>query len=197
MKILFRWLVVLLVGLQIGCNSGSSSKNSSITANAGSDQTVSPSMTVSLVGSGSDSDGMIANWQWRQLSGSLVTLTDADQATASFISPAVIVSEQLVFELTVTDGDGASASDQVTVTVDPAVNRAPTVDAGSDQSVSVSEVVTLVSSSADTDGEVIAWQWVQLSGTSVTNQCGPGECLFFQPVRYCIGTVGVRAECNR
>ncbi len=86
---------------------------------AGGDQSVSSAQSVSLAGSGSDADGSIVSWQWSQLAGSSVTLSGATSASATFTAPTVTVSEVLSFQLTVTDDDGASASDSVSVTVNP------------------------------------------------------------------------------
>jgi len=72
---------------------------------------------VSLVGSGSDSDGSITTYMWQQTSGTTVTLNDANMATAFFAAPNVTGSEDLEFRLTVTDNGGATGSDLVDVTV--------------------------------------------------------------------------------
>jgi lipopolysaccharide export system protein LptC len=142
--------------------------NTPPTVEAGSDQSVSASQIVTLLGSSADSDGTVVTWQWSQLSGMPVTLINADQASASFSSPAVTVMEELLFELSVTDDAGASTADRILITINPTVNSPPTVNAGIDQTVFASQTVTLVSNSSDTDGDVVAWQWVQLSGTSVS-----------------------------
>lgn len=87
-------------------------------ANAGPDQTVLQRTTVTLNGGASiDPDGAIALARWRQLSGPAVSILGSNSLTASFVAPRVFSATQLVFELTVTDDDGISASDQVTVTV--------------------------------------------------------------------------------
>jgi PKD repeat protein len=85
-------------------------------ANAGSDTTVQRRSAVTLDGRGSsDPDGTIAAYSWRQVSGPTVTLSGAATSVASFTAPNVVTS--LVFELKVTDSDGATAVDQVVVTV--------------------------------------------------------------------------------
>jgi len=87
-------------------------------ANAGTDQSVDGGATVTLDGSGStDSDGTIASYLWEQVSGSTVTLTDANTAVASFVVPSVAETSTWVFSLTVTDDEGATGSDEVAVTV--------------------------------------------------------------------------------
>ena len=92
-------------------------------ANAGDDRSVAPDATVSLDGSASrDSDGSIVSYLWSQDSGTMVRLNGASMAVASFeASMAAGEGEELGFSLTVTDDDGASASDSVTITVESAV----------------------------------------------------------------------------
>jgi len=85
-------------------------------ADAGPDQTVAPGDEVTLDGSNStDPDGSITSYAWVQTSGPEVALTGADQAQASFTAPDA--EAELIFELTVTDGDGLKDSDTTTVSV--------------------------------------------------------------------------------
>ena len=89
-------------------------------ADAGNDNTYSPRVTATLDGSASnDADGNIVAYQWVQVSGRSVTLNNADQAIATFTTPGVKRNRTrtLVFELTVTDDDGASNTDTVVITV--------------------------------------------------------------------------------
>lgn len=89
-------------------------------ANAGPDQTVVQRTTAYLNGTDSyDPDGVIAKASWHQVSGTPVTLTIPNQLSASFPAPHVTSPNPLVlvFELTVTDDEGVTASDQVTITV--------------------------------------------------------------------------------
>lgn len=87
------------------------------TANAGPDQVVSPSVIVSLDGTGSsDPDGTISTYTWTQISGPAVTLSSTSIASPTFTAPSSAAA--LVFGLTVTDNSGATASqDTVSVTV--------------------------------------------------------------------------------
>jgi len=94
------------------CSSGG---NQAPTANAGSDRNVTPGSATTLSGSGSDSDGSIASYQWSQIAGPTVTLSGSTSANASFTAPSSNTS--LSFRLTVTDNSGATGSDEVTITV--------------------------------------------------------------------------------
>jgi PKD domain len=97
-------------------------------ANAGVDQSVAASAAVTLNGSASsDSDGTIVTYAWTQLSGTAVTLSGTG-SNRTFTAPAAAAT--LVFQLTVTDDDGATHSDSVTVTVAAAVTPATYVAVG-------------------------------------------------------------------
>ena len=103
--------------------------NSSPSVSAGEDQTVDQGATVNLTGVASDSDGSISSWLWKQTSGSLsVSIQNSTTSSASFIAPTVDNEATYVFELTVTDNDGASVSDSMRVTVrgpDTLINPLP------------------------------------------------------------------------
>ena len=135
-------------------------------ANAGPDRSVASGAAVTLNGSGSDPDGSVAGYAWRQMSGlPRVSLSGASSATARFKAPAVTTRTTLTFRLTVTDDHGATGSDEATVTVSPpATNRPPVADAGPDRSVAAGAAVTLNGSGSDPDGSVAGYAWRQMSG---------------------------------
>ena len=108
---------------------------------AGGDRSVMRGSDVTVDGTASsDSDGSIVSFAWTQTGEPMVTLTNADQPQMSFTAPDLADPTELVFELTVTDNDGLSASDSVTITVVP-------------QTFSISGVVS-VAASTDTDSDV-------------------------------------------
>ena len=90
-------------------------------ADAGPSQGVSPGATVTLDGSSSYAGAgseTIATYQWTQLSGTSVALSDATAAAPTFTAPAVAPGGvDLRFQLTVTNSDGLSGSDVVKVHV--------------------------------------------------------------------------------
>lgn len=98
-------------------------------ANAGVDTSIDERTPTTLAGSGTDADGTIASFAWVQTAGPTVTLADAGIADPAFDTPTVDQETMLVFELTVTDDDGATNSDTTTVTVNNADNSfaAPTI----------------------------------------------------------------------
>ncbi len=98
-----------------------------LTAYAGKDKTVPELSTVTLFGSGKDPLKLKLDYDWRQLSGEPVTLSSTSLPKPSFEAPEVANGETktLVFEVSVSDGEGRSAKDTITVTVVP-INGDPT-----------------------------------------------------------------------
>ncbi|MFL6653070.1 MAG: CFI-box-CTERM domain-containing protein, partial [Sulfurifustaceae bacterium] len=90
--------------------------NASPVAHAGADQTVAPSATVTLNGSGTDSDGSIASYHWTQTAGPTVTLANENAASTTFTATSTS-GDVLTFQLTVTDNNGATATDTMNVRV--------------------------------------------------------------------------------
>jgi hypothetical protein len=95
-------------------------------ADAGIDNIVAGQRRVVLDGVSSfDPDGTVVSYSWQQLTGIAVTLANTDEELASFTAPGIL--GDLLFELTVTDNEGATAVDLVTVTVAPLVSVSGTI----------------------------------------------------------------------
>lgn len=142
--------------------------NQSPVANAGADQIlVSPNDAITLFGSGSDPDGTVVLYAWTKQSGPSATL--ANQSTPT-LSVSGMIEGSYVFRLTVTDDDGSIDTDDVTVTVNAtAVNQAPVADAGADQTIILPTAIgTLPGAGSDTDGSIVKYTWLKVSGPSVT-----------------------------
>lgn len=99
-------------------------------ADAGSDITINEANPLQLNANGSsDPDGDALSFAWVQVGGSTVVLSDANTPTPSFTAPFVSPGgETLILEVTVQDGFGGSATDQVLVNVQNA-NDPPLVSA--------------------------------------------------------------------
>lgn len=143
--------------------------NEAPVANAGADAVSNTNASVLLDGTGSyDNDGTIVSYQWTQTAGAQVSLTDADTSTPSFTAPAT--ADTLSFQLTVTDNNGSTATDSVTISVMTGdSNYKPVANAGSDQAVTGGSTVYLDgSASSDSDGSIASYAWTQTGGTSVS-----------------------------
>ena len=146
--------------------------NTAPTANAGADRRAAQGTSVTLDGSASsDADNETLTFAWSQTAGTNVTLSDATVAKPTFTAPSSLASDAvLTFRLTVTDPNGATGTDTVTITVPTAANnRAPTADAGRNRAVQEDARVQLDGSgSSDPEGETLTFAWTQTSGPSVT-----------------------------
>ena len=91
------------------------------TANAGSNQTVTAGSTVTLNGSGTDTDGTVTGYAWTQTGGTpTITLSSSTVAQPTFAAPSVAAAATLTFSLVVRDNRGASSTaSNVSVTVNP------------------------------------------------------------------------------
>ncbi|MDX2045896.1 MAG: AbfB domain-containing protein [Chitinophagaceae bacterium] len=134
------------------------------TANAGADQTITlPTNSTTLNGSGTDPDGTITTYAWTKVSGPAGNTISSPSSASTAVG--ALTQGVYVFRLTVTDNIGATASDDVQVTVNPAPNQLPTANAGSDQTVilpSTSSVLT--GSGTDPDGTITGYNWSKVSG---------------------------------
>ncbi len=135
-------------------------------ANAGADINVSGLSSASLQGSqSSDPEGDSLSFEWQQLSGTAVSLSDTQIANPSFEAPNE--TGTLTFSLTVSDAE-FSATDTVSVNIQ-AINTAPTANAGNDQTAEgLTEIFLDGSLSSDPEGNDLTYTWEQLSGTSVS-----------------------------
>ena len=138
-------------------------------AKAGADINITlPTNTATLNGTGStDSDGTIASYLWTKVSGPAATIVSASASSTAINN---LVEGTYVFKLKVTDNDGASSEDQVTVTVNAAPNVAPVAKAGADINITLpTNTVTLNGTgSTDSDGTIASYLWTKVSGPAAT-----------------------------
>ena len=150
--------------------------NEAPSVNAGADQSADIADTVALDGTVTD-DGLpdppaLLTTTWSQLSGPGV----ASFADASSVDTTVTFSATGSYDLELAADDGElQNADTVTVTVTdtPPVNTAPVVDAGSDHTADISDIVVLDATVTDdglpTPPGVTSIAWSQLSGPGTAN----------------------------
>ena len=137
-------------------------------ANAGDDQHVFENVLVKLEGTGTDPDNDRLKYSWSQKSGMEIPLYERASFSVYFISPVITTdSEDLVFELTVTDNHGNYDTDDVTVTVS-SINSPPRANAGPDKRVIGGTQVTINGIGTDPDNDPLTYEWTQISGDAIT-----------------------------
>ncbi len=107
--------------------------------NAGDDININEQTFVQLNAEASDRDGTVDFYAWIQMDGTDVNLVNSNFANASFTAPMVgSGSEVLSFSVTVTDNNGASATDSISVLVNantdnnvPVINITSPINNGS------------------------------------------------------------------
>lgn len=142
------------------------------TPTAGANQTISlPLNTITLNGSGTDSDGIIAAYQWTQARGPNTAIISTPSSAATTVKG--LLEGKYIFKLTVTDNEGATAADSIFLTLNPAPNTAPTpntapiANAGGDKTITLPiNLVSLSGSGVDPDGSISSYLWTKISGPS-------------------------------
>lgn len=123
---------------------------------------VNAGATVQLKASATDADGDALTYQWTQLTGPAVTVSNATSAQASFIAPNT--ASDLSFQLTVTDSRGGRSQSNASVQV-VAVNTAPKVALRYSTS---NQQVTITADATDAEGDALTYRWQQTAGASLT-----------------------------
>jgi hypothetical protein len=133
------------------------------TADAGPDRTIETQQQVWLNGSGSsDPEDESLSYVW--------SLDGVQIGVGQYPALGPFEAGLYAITLTVTDGHGASATDEMILTV---LNRAPRANAGPDQSVNHAQAVTLDGSrSYDGDGTILSYVW-SLDGVQIATGPSP------------------------
>ncbi len=140
-------------------------------ANAGDDQVVAPGSAVTLNGTKSTAfpNRTINANAWSQLTGSAVTLANANTPTASFSAPS---TGTLTFRLRVTDDQGKTGDDVALVRV----NSAPVLAAApAAQSAVVGAVVAFTVAATDADNNPLTFSAAAQSTVPVTTLSPTGQ----------------------
>ena len=95
--------------------SSETTTNKAPVANSGPNKTITlPTNSLTIYGSGTDSDGTISSYSWRKRSGGTVTMSGT---TSKDLHVSNLKEGSYVFELTVTDNDGAKHVDAMLLNV--------------------------------------------------------------------------------
>jgi hypothetical protein len=133
-------------------------------AEAGPNQAVYAGQIVELGGSKSSAAGPISSFNWRQISGIPVTLSDPSAMQTTFVAPDA--GQSLVFELSVSDQAGLRSRDTCIVNV-IANAEPPAAQAGASRTVVSGRAVVLDGSGSTDSGGIASFRWRQLSGQPV------------------------------
>ncbi|GEK09398.1 Lcl C-terminal domain-containing protein [Pseudoalteromonas peptidolytica] len=166
----FRGSWCLLALLLSGCGGGSGGSEPtqvSASVNAGMDQEVTEKTDVTLNATGSPAGG---TFNWQVVSGATVSEFPITDQQASFVAPDVKANVDLLIQVDYVAPDGSLASDQVMVSV-KSNNQLPLVNitqtAPETLPATYQDTITLSgegSSDPDENGQIVAYQWQQLSG---------------------------------
>lgn len=135
-------------------------------ANAGNNKKIKlPKKSISILGSGTDSDGNVTSYSWRKTSGGEATLknTNKEKLEVSNLKAGIYK-----FELTVEDDKKSTHSDEMRLEVLNNKNSKPIADAGKDFSIYLPTNSTkLVGKGKVEDGHITSYWWKKMSGPSV------------------------------
>jgi len=118
-----------------------------------------------------NSASQIATYTWTQTAGTnVISGVTTNISTLTITTPLINVTESLSFELVVTDAEGASDAELVTLVVQSQSETLPTADAGFSQAVFGGEVIVLEGTAQTSipDAQPLTYLWEQ-SGEVATN----------------------------
>ncbi len=140
----------------------------------GSNQTITLPVTTSTISvTATDSDGTITGYTWIQTGGTAATISNPTSQTTTIIG--LTTAGVRTFQVTIRDNNGATASCNVTVTVNAATPVAPIANAGANRSVTLPvNFVNLLGSGSTTDGSTITgYLWSKIAGPATFNIVAP------------------------
>ncbi len=151
------------------------STNQIPSVSAGSDQIIFlPTNSTNFTANAQDPDGTISSIVWIQLSGPVATLINETNTTVTVTN---LLAGLSTFRVTVTDNDGATNFDDVSIQVySSGTNQLPLVNAGANQFIQLpTNQTSLLGTAADNDGTIATYTWSKISGPTCTlsNQSTP------------------------
>ncbi|HET6637762.1 MAG TPA: PKD domain-containing protein [Gemmatimonadota bacterium] len=139
--------------------------NTAPTVDAGADQAVTLGAAATVTATAEDPDGDPLTFSWTVTSRPDGSTAQPAPTNAATISITPDVAGDYVLQVTVADGRGGQAVDDVKVTATaPGANRAPTANAGFDLEGTQTITMTLDGSgSSDPDGDPLTFAWTVVS----------------------------------
>jgi hypothetical protein len=144
-------------------------------ADAGQSKTITLPDSAVVSGSGTDADGKVVAYLWSQVSGpanSIIVNPGANSTIIRFTVPG-----SYLFQLMVTDDNGATGVDTVSVLVTGSKiegNKIPVVNAGPNKIITLPDSAVVTGTGTDIDGKVVAYLWSQVSGPAPSTIVNPG-----------------------
>lgn len=143
--------------------------------NAGADQIITlPLDSTIVIGSATDPDGTIVSYLWTKVTGPTGGTIATPTATTTKITALQVGT--YTYQLAATDNGGNVGTDQMQITVLPAVNTPPTANAGPDKTITLPTTISrLDGSGSDPGGTIVSYAWVQVSGPATSSITSPSS----------------------
>jgi len=131
--------------------------------------TASVGIKVNLSANVTDEDIASITYFWKQVQGPELVLSDTSLSTLNFVVPDVSSASNVILSLQVTDNTSQMSTAQTSISLLPKQSIPPEVYPLSYDVNLISLEETLLSVSAtDSDGEIVNYQWQQISGPDLT-----------------------------
>jgi hypothetical protein len=142
-----------------GCQKDDIILNKVPVANAGPSQTITlPINNITLTGTGADPDGQIVAYLWSQVSGASTTSIANPGAASTTVSG--FVAGNYLFQLMVTDDDGATGVDTISIKVNPAPEQTLTLQPANnpfDVTLGLEGTNNISGNSVNSDIPILSW----------------------------------------
>jgi len=151
-------------------------KNKVPVADAGAAKSITLPDSAVVSGSGTDADGKVVAYLWSQVSGPSNS-TIINPGSASTVIRFTVPGSYL-FQLMVTDNEGATGVDTVSVVVSGSKiegNKIPVANAGPSKTITLPDSAVVTGTGTDVDGKVVAYLWSQVSGPASSTIVSPGS----------------------
>jgi hypothetical protein len=162
-KPLFLLLILFLIFT--GCQTDPETiPNAVPKADAGASRTVTlPVPSVTLTGTGTDADGTVVAYLWSQVAGPDATIITNPGSTSTTVKG--FVQGDYLFQLMVTDDDGATGVDTVAVKVNPPVEQTVTIQPANNPNERMLVTIGGVDNSFSGGNEWVIDAWTKNSQT--------------------------------